>query len=239
MFKKSVFAYILSTRVGRVVLLIFLGCVVFGYFFICSNLFVVKKVEVLNSKLIDERSLSQCKGKNIFLVPLDSLIEKIDEIPAVKSIIIKKELPNKLTIVIQEYIPCALLRENMKLAVSEEGVVFPVKVRTEEINSYPLVIYENRNNTEDLQKEKKPWPGLGEAMEAYLSIKDIMPIEIIKVKRNEEIFFYPQNTKTEIRMDSGEYKKQTNYLRILMKELPSKNVKYIDLRFGKDIVVKP
>ncbi len=127
MFKKKVFAYLLLTRVGRIVSLILLGCIVLGYFFICSNLFVIKEIEVFNSQLIDGRNLSQCKGKNIFLVPVGSLIEKIDEIPEVKSIVIKKELPNKLIVEIQEYTPCALLRENTKLAVSEEGVVFPFK----------------------------------------------------------------------------------------------------------------
>ncbi len=66
-----------------------------------------------------------------------------------------------------------------------------------------------------------------------------MPIGVIKVKRNDEILLYSQNTKTEIRMDREEYEKEINCLKILMNELPSKNVEYIDLRFGRDIVVKP
>ena len=232
MFNKKVLTYLLLTRVGRIVSLILLGCIVLGYFFICSNLFVIKEVEVFNSQLIDERSLSQCKGKNIFLVPVDSLIGGINEIPEVKSIVIKKELPNKLIIEIQEYTPCALLRENMKLAVSEEGVVFPFKELATE--SYPVVIYEKENSPVGEQ-----WPVLKEAIKAYLAIKDIMPIGVIKVKRNDEILLYSQNTKTEIRMDREEYEKEINRLKILMDELPSKNVEYIDLRFGRDIVVKP
>ena len=59
------------------------------------------------------------------------------------------------------------------------------------------------------------------------------------MKKEKEIYLYTKNTKTEIRMDSENYEKEADYLKILMKELPSKNVEYIDLRFGEDIVVKP
>lgn len=232
MFKKGALNYALLTRFGRIISLILFGCIVVTYFFIGSNLFLVKKIEILNSKLIDEKSLSRWKGKNIFLVPVDILRAKAEEIPEVKSVIIRKELPNKLTVAIQEYMPCALLRENIKLAVSKEGVVFPFKEAA--TKSYPLVIYEKEDSPVG-----KQWPGLEKAMKAYLAIKDTVPIEVIKVKSNNEIFLYTQITKTEIRIDSEEYEKETDYLKVLMKELPSKNVEYIDLRFGRDIVVKP
>jgi len=230
---------------GVIVSLILLVCIAITYLFIGSHLFLVEEIEISNSRLVDEESLSrlsQCKGKNIFLIPMGALREKIEENPEVKCTVIRKELPHKLTIEIQKYMPCAFLNQSalrwswlagkIKLAVSKEGVVFPFKEVVTE--SYPLVIYEKENFPVGEQ-----WPNLEEAMKAYLAVKNIVPIEIIKVKRNDEIFLYIKNTKTEIRMNSGEYEKKADYLRILMKELPSKNVKYIDLRFGRDIIVKP
>ncbi len=235
---KEIPTYLLLTKVGRIISLILLGCIIVIYFFIGSKFFLIEKIEVLNSKLVDERSLSRWNGKNIFLVPVNSLIEKIDEIPEVKSVVVRKELPHRLIVEIQEYIPCAFLRENKKLAVSKEGVVFPFKGEAAETYGYPIVIYEKRNDDENFPIGQI-WPGFDKAMGAYVSVKEMVPIDIIKIKEDKEIFLYIRNTKTEIRMSSEDYEKEANYLKILMKELPSKNVEYIDLRFGEDVVVKP
>ena len=187
---------------------------------------------------MDERSLSRWMGENIFLVPADTLIRKLHDFPEVKAVIVRKELPQKLTVEIQEYTLCAFLRENTKIAISKEGVLFPSKEKTSAISGYPSVIYERVSGKEDFRMGES-LPGLKEAMGTYLSVKGVVPIDIIKVKKEKEIYLYTKNTKTEIRMDSENYEKEADYLKILMKELPSKNVEYIDLRFGEDIVVKP
>lgn len=216
--------------VASIILLI---CAAVTYLFIGSPLFLIKEIEVSNSELINVKSLLQWKNRNIFLTPLSGLRERINEIPEVRCVLIKKELPHKITIIIHEYEPHALLRRNRELAVSREGVVFPFR-GVNEISDYPLVIFEKENFPVG-----ESWPGLKEAMQAYLFVKDIVPIEFIKVGRNNEVFFYTKNTKTEIRMGSGEYKKKISCLKMLMKELPSTDVDYIDLRFGEDVIVKP
>lgn len=249
MFKKDMFIPVLM-KFGRMFLFILLGIIAITYLFVGSNLFLVKEIEVLNSRTIDEESFSKCRERNIFLISADALRDKIGEIPEVKSIIVRKELPGKLTIEIQEYIPRAILNQyasfwakligdKTRLAVSEEGIVFPFNERVLEVSDYPSVIYEDRNNDEELPEGKNPWPGLKEAMQAYLAVNDAVPISIIKLKKDNSIFLYSKNNKTEVRMNIENYEKQTKYFEILMKYLPSPDVEYIDLRFDEDIAVKP
>lgn len=236
MFKKDILFPLLLKRAGKMLAVGLFAAIVITYIFIGSNLFLVKEIEILNSDLINEDSLWRWKDKNIFLVRVDALITKMEEIPEVNYIVVKKELPNKLIVEVHEYIPCALFKENMKLAVSKEGVIFPFKGDANA--AYPLFVYEQRNKKENLPLGKS-FTGFEKAMKAYLSIKDILPVAIIKVKTETEVSFLLKNLKTEIRMNSEEYEKEAYYLAALMEELPSKNVEYIDLRFGEYIPVKP
>jgi hypothetical protein len=223
--------------------LILLVCFSVIFLFIGTKFFTIDEIEITPMNIIEEESLANCIDRNIFLVPLYSLREAIEEIPEVKSATLKKELPHKLTVEIHKYEPCALLNKDRELAVSKEGVVFPCKgvieissppaPDTEGRAGYPLVIYEGEN-----LPLGKPWPGLEEAIKTYLSAKDILPIGVIKVERNREVFLYTQNTKTEIRMGSEKYEENLERLKILMEMLPSKDVEYVDFRFGEDIIVK-
>lgn len=234
MFKKDIPFFLILKRVGKIAIVGLFAAIVITYIFIGSDLFLIKEVEVLNSDLINEDSLWIWKNKNIFLVRVDPLITKMEEMPEVNYIVVKKKLPNKLMVEVHKYIPCALFKENMKLAVSKEGVIFPFKGDAN--GAYPLFVYEKQNK-EDLPLGASI--GLERAIKTYLSIKDIVPVGIIKVKAETEVFFLLKNSKTEIRMNNKEYEKEAYYLAVLMKELPSKNVEYIDLRFGEDIPVKP
>lgn len=224
-------------KVGRrIAISLFMGIVI-AYIFIGSDLFLIKEIGVVNSRLIDEDSLWRWRDKNIFLVKVDALRTKMQEVPEIDYVVVKKVLPYKLVLEVREHIPCALLKDNLKLAVSGEGVIFPF--RGEATNrEHPFVIYEQMGKKEDLPLGKVSVP-LKKAMAAYLSIKDIVPVEIIKIKDENNLFFSLKNSRTEIRMKSEEYEKQAYYLSLLMEELPSKNVEYIDLRFGEDVVVKP
>ncbi|MDD5455349.1 MAG: cell division protein FtsQ/DivIB [Candidatus Ratteibacteria bacterium] len=236
MFKKFFIDFPLFKKISRIITVILFAGIVIIYIFIGSNLFLVKEIEILNSDLIDKDDLWGWKDKNIFLVRVDSLMDKIKEIPEINYIVIKKELPNKLMVEVHEYIPSALLKENIKFAVSKEGVIFPF--RGDANKNYPLLIYEKRNKKEGFQLGK-PSRELEKAMKTYLAIKDIVPVGVINVKTDTEVFFLLKNLRTEIRMDSEEYEKEAHYLAVLMEQLPSKNVEYIDLRFGEDIPVKP
>jgi cell division septal protein FtsQ len=198
-------------------------------------MFLIKEVKVLNSSLVDEKSLSQFENKNIFLVRLGALIAKITEIPEIKSVRIRKELPSELVFEIEERVPCALFKEDRSLAVSGDGVVFPFRHITGE--NYPVLVYENRGK-ESLPLGKSSL-GLERAMRTYLAIKDMVTVDTIKIKKETEVFFILENKRTEIRMNSEEPEKNARYLAVLMEQLPSKNVEYIDLRFGEDIPVKP
>jgi len=236
LFKKNALFPPLLKRFSIIVAAIFFAGIVIVYIFIGSSLFLIKDIEILNSDLIDEGSFSQLKNKNIFLARMDVLRDRVNEIPEIKNVVVKKELPDKLIVEVNEYIPRALLKENMKLAVSQEGTIF--SFRGDENESYPLLVYEKLNGKENLPLGQT-FIGFERAIKTYLSIKDIVSVKIIKVKTETEVFFLLENAKTEIRMNSEEHAKESYYLSVLMEVLPYKNVEYIDFRFGEDIVVKP
>jgi len=236
LFKKNIFSFLFFKEIGRVIGASFFAAVVIVFIFIGSDLFLVKEIEVLNSDLIDESSLFILKNKNIFIVRLNALIAKINEIPEIKSVTVRKKLPCKLIVVVEEYSPCAILEDNNKLAVSGEGVIFPLRGYTDEF--YPLLIYDKPDDKTDWLLGQS-YLALERAMRTYLSIRDIVSVKIIEVKTETEVFFVLKDTNTEIRMDSEEYEKEARYLAYLMKELPSKNIEYMDFRFGEYIPVKP
>ncbi len=236
MFKKNALFLPLLKKIGRVLAVSLFAAIVILYIFIGSDLFLIKEVKVLNSELINKISLSRFENKNIFLVKLNALMEKADKIPEIKSIVFTKKLPHKLVLEVEEYTPCALFKEDINLAVSKEGVVFPFRGNIDD--TYPLLVYGGQNNKKDLILGDSRIE-LERAINTYLSIKDVVPVQTIKVISQTEVFFYTKNTKTEIRMNSKKCEQQAYYLTVLMENLPSKNVEYMDFRFGEDIPVKP
>ena len=206
------------------------ACIV--YVFIGSGLFTVGEIDISAPGLIDENSLSQYKGKNLFLLRAGDFKDAVEAIPDVKSAVVKKELPHRLVVLVSKYVPCAFFRNDKELAVSKEGVVFPYR-ETERVSA-PFIVYDN---TRPEAGEK--YPDLEKAIQAYFSVKEVVPIDIIKVGTNADVFLYSKGAMTEIRMGSGDYVKKADYLKRLMAVLPSRNVKYIDLRFGNDIIVRP
>ena len=70
-----------------------------------SAYFRVSKVEVLgNNEIIDEADLIKpALGQSIWLVNNDTFTDNMLQIPTIKSVIISKEYPNKITIELNEY----------------------------------------------------------------------------------------------------------------------------------------
>ncbi|HIE43618.1 MAG TPA: FtsQ-type POTRA domain-containing protein [Candidatus Omnitrophica bacterium] len=209
-----------------------------AYIFVGSPLFLVKEIEIQDGQLVDKRDLSQWgleEDRNIFLIGLKGVREKIEAIPEIKRAVIKKKLPYKIVVYIDTYKPSAFLGKDKLLAVSKEGVVFPFDGRATDTSSYPVIMYEYR----DLPIGES-LPPLKRGIEAYLAVKNIpLDVDVIAVKNSDNIVLYMMDTGTEIRMGKDGFAKKAEYLKILLRELKSKSVKYIDLRFGRDIVVKP
>lgn len=211
-----------------------------GCLFLGSHFFKIEQVELSDLEIIDKDSLLQYKGKNLFFVYLTPLKKEIEKLPEVKYAVIKKELPDKLIIDIYKYQPCAFFNENKETALSKEGIVFPYKNSMKEglgteLASYPSVVY----NGGELVVGRH-YAFLEKAMDVYWQVKNIIPISIIELKKNGEISLYAKDTNAEIRMGKGEFVEKIDYLKLLVNKKPSvKNAKYVDLRFGRDIVVKP
>ena len=224
-------------RKTAIITLIVSVCVGIGYLFIGSPLFLLKEIEILGEPLIDKKDLARWgieKEENLLLVNLGALRKRIEKIPQVRKAVIKKNLPYQLIVYVYTHKPYAFLKGDRTLGVSKEGVVFPV-VKERPDPSYPQVIYEM-----DKGAIGEKWPFLKEGIQSYLYLKDILSIGTIKIRKNEEIILYTKDTHTEIRVGDGKLLgKRIEHLRIVLDSLELKNVDYIDLRFGKDIVVKP
>jgi len=232
----------------------------FCYLLFFSSIFQIKKVEIVQDSKISSEEIKdivwQNVNRNILLANFNQIInDLLEKYPQLKNVQIKKKLPDKLEIQIQERKTAAILekkdfpfriqpefsffgnfnkeKNQEYYLIDEEGVVFE---KSNNISSDALIIKKQiRDKNVNLGKEyvKK------EIMEKILKIKDEEKIGVkeITIISNERL-----NAKT---AESWEIyfslKKDLNLqlleLNILLEEKLSlkerENLKYVDLRFDK------
>jgi len=208
-----------------------------GYFFLHSSFFAIRKIEVCGDPTITTKKLAECKlkeGGNIFLLKLISVRKGIENISRVEKVGIKKELPDKVTVKITLRKPVAFL-EGRNLGVDQQGVAFrPRGSQRENYKESPKITGANK----DILLGKSS-PILKKGIEAYTAVEQLpLQIKTINVSNPQNIILYTRERNTEIRMGDGDFTKKAIYLEALLEKLQSRRVEYIDLRFGRDIIVR-
>ena len=172
--------------------------------------------------------------KNIFLLKSSSIKEEIENISRVKKVNLTKELPDRIILRISLRTPVAFLQGH-NLGVDREGVAFvPKGLQRENNEEYPKIT----SASKDILLGK-PDEVLERAVAAYLAVKKL-PLKVVTIDASspENILLYVREGKTEIRMGEGDFVKKAIYLNALLEKLKRQPVEYIDLRFGRDIIVK-
>ena len=104
----------------------------------------IKHIEIsgmknANSVLI-EKKLASFDGKSIFLTSITDIKKQIEKIDWVKSVDVKRQLPDKIIIQISERVPFAIWQnDNKLLLISNDGEIITDKILNN-FSDYPIVI---------------------------------------------------------------------------------------------------
>lgn len=125
-------------RRRRFILVLLIGLVAFLVFFaLNSDIFLIKTIEVKGNFALSQDDIldkfSVNKGENIFKVRLSDGRKDIGEIPYIKKVNIKRNLPDTISINIEERKEIALIQNlSMYLLVDEEGYILDYVDRPKE-----------------------------------------------------------------------------------------------------------
>lgn len=222
-----------------------LGLILAGelfYFFIFSDFFQIKQVNISGEKKVSKAEIISViekeTAKNILLIDLDKTKEKIfQEFPKIAEIKIKRKLPDALNLVISEREGVVIFCQSDNcFLLDKEGIIFAPMV--EEIKLLKI----RKTEIESLLDLK-----LGERVLEEILVSSVLEIKFklddLKILLAEFVIISDDrlNVKTlegwEIYFDpKGNLTWQITKLKAVLKqEIPTekrKNLEYIELRFG-------
>lgn len=171
--KKAKKAYKRKILINLSILIIILGIV--AGIGLKSSYFLIQNVEVKNNKIVTKEEvevLSKLKGKNIFLLSKESIINNIKTNPYIESVEIKRNFPSKVSVKINEKKIGAFIKLNEGYVnVDNDGkmvqiVSEPLEGKVPELKSIPVNKYTPNQYVYNKVEQQ-------EALKACLKLLDI------------------------------------------------------------------
>lgn len=194
-------------------------------YFNIKNIEVTKGLVLLDGEIHD--ALITLKGKNIWNIDVETIEEELRKDVRIKDISIKKEMPSKLIVSIEEEKPYIKVKNNNKILIAnEKGKIFSF---AKELAFEDLILLNlgNKNEMDDYLKVVKNIEDkelISFISEVYKSDKEI------KILLNDGV-----HIKTDSTVDKTRYEIAKRLYKKLKNE--GKEFNYIDIRF-EDYIVK-
>lgn len=194
-------------------------------YFNIKNIEVTKGLVLLDGEIHD--ALITLKGKNIWNIDIETIKEELKKDVRIKDIEIKKEMPSKLVVSIEEEKPYVKVKNNNKIMVAnEKGEIFSF-ARELAFEDLLLLNLGNKNEMEQYLKVVKNI----EDKEFISFVSEIYKIDReIRILLNDGI-----HVKTDTTVDKRRYEIAKRLYKKLKNE--GKEFNYIDIRF-EDYIVK-
>jgi cell division septal protein FtsQ len=224
------------------VILVFLIASGFGikklyHFMMTSEYFAVKRINVfgtINSFTDDIIGLSGISiGANIFSFSSVKTAEQIKNHPWVKKVVVKKHLPDSVSIEITEYKPVMFINFSQLYLVDENGIVFK-KLETNEIFDFPIISGISKenylNNTEYFRQKIL---SIFEIEKKFSKLFPQIPISEIVYEKDGDITIISAKNSFEIRLGKGNYEKKLMILDTIINEIKTSDINpeivYLDI----------
>jgi len=200
--------------------------------------FPIKNVVFYGNKHLTDDELRALAGihgnENIITVSRKKVIQMLLKSPWIKSVSIRKELPDTLSVLIEEVTPFALLDMKGRLFIINDKGELLEELKGDSIPFLPVITANPYNRDE----------GFSEAISLTRDMNDLgfssgrNQIEII-VSRPQELAMLIDGTV--VKVGSGDYRRKLERLLELEGEIKKRNipVDFIDLRFENRVIVKP
>lgn len=241
--------------------LFFLGIVTGSYkgyrYIVSSPYFNISDISIVgnvNLKREDVLSLSGISvGQSIFSVKTGDIYKRLKDNFWIKDVSVRKELPDKFSIKINERVPVAILKSNGSYLINDDGVVLAELMEGEE-RELPMIIDTEalRYKAGDSVGSEGVFRGIDIMKGVYeikSSLKDLPlkeKISVIEPINHDRVKLYLRDKKDEyIIINNEDMIKKIRYLNIVMNLLNNKNddygqkeFEYVDLSYKDKVIVK-
>jgi cell division septal protein FtsQ len=220
--------------------------VILGYWLLTSPRFAVARVEVRGTSTLAEPEILAAAGitagENLLRVNPETVAVRLEGVPGVRRAQVIRELPNRVTLVVEERQPFTLTHVGRLHWLDEEGVLLAAEPRAV-TPALPLV---SGLLPEELGSRRTP--ASDRVMAAIGLLRTLLRsgspllsrLSEIDASRPDSPVFYTVDG-TEIRLGSEPWEEQLALLEGLLDEISSwrEPVEYVDLRFKDQVVFKP
>ncbi len=205
---------------------------------ITKTMFQIRSVVITGNEHLTDEELKSMAGlsadENLLSISGKKISLKMMESPWMRSVVVRKEFPDRLLINVREAEPFALLDMKGKLFIVDDRGVMLEELKDIAIPFLPVIL-------SNPYKEKEAF------LEAITLVKAIKNTGLISRKEHIEIISHkPQEMSVNlggivVKIGEGEYEDKLARLLDIEEEIKKRNiaVDYIDLRFANRVLVSP
>ncbi|GAK49672.1 TonB box-like [Candidatus Moduliflexus flocculans] len=172
---------------------------------------------------------------NIFHVRLHDIQQKVESLPWIRHADVFRQFPDKLSIIVTEREPFALVKLDELYLIDRDGVILGSLASGSAIR-LPII-------TGSLLTQLNENGVSSQLQEAFHALDDVMQhpllqhVRKIRLECSENVAFLVSDTSPEIRLSLKTYQQGLQRLEKIYADLPKDTLASIDLRFEKRIVV--
>lgn len=222
-------------------LLFFIGALVTALYFVSNKItsqFPIQNIVFEGNKhLADDELMAMAgiqKSENLITISHKEVSQRLLKSPWIKSVNIRKEFPDTLSILIEETVPFALLDMNGRFLLIDERGEFLEELKSDPIPFLPIITGNPFNEREGFSETLN----LAKTMNDMGFTSEREHIEIL-ISKPQELTTIIDGTV--VKVGSGDFTEKMKRLIELEEEIKRRKipVDYIDVRFANRVVVKP
>lgn len=212
-----------------------------------SSIKVKGNVFLTSSEVIKKAGIQP--HTNILRIKPEEIKNRLDQEVWIKRATIRRELPNRIIIELQEREPFMIWvwrtpDEEKWYLVDREGVILKeIQPGDEMVRNFPIFTSHSLIPLTSGESE----PEMTSVQKTIPEIAKILQEDIFLFKKVKEIHlsgtgsltFIPDTGTPEIRVHLLDYQRNLEYFKRLLPQLDVTHLEYIDLRFKKRVVIKP
>jgi len=210
------------------------------YAFVNSGLFTLRKVLIYGNRHLGYVSVVELAGlkggENLLTLDLERVYERLHSSAWIRSVSMRKELPETLVIRIEESKPVALLQSGEGLFVVDSEGLLLERVSEAPVYFLPVIVHGAADGSVEFNEAVK-------LASAINDIKDAREIQLVEIAGLEDGArnMVVRLDGIDIKVGEGNYREKLVRYFELSREIDRRNidVDYIDLRFANRVVVKP
>lgn len=213
---------------------------VFFYMFVNSGLFTLKKVLIYGNRhlgYVEVIELMKIKGgENLLTLDLEEIYENLHSSAWVRSVSMRKELPDTLVVRIEESKPVALLQSADGLFVVDSEGLLLERVSEAPVYFLPVIVHGGADGSPEFMEAVK----LASAISYISEAREVELVEIAGLEGGPKNIVVSLDG-VDIKVGEGSYREKLVRYFELSREIGKRNINvdYIDLRFANRVVVKP